>query len=76
MRLRYQLPIRCPCGENFNMQRAMSSKKGRFVTLRDSKLREITNAWLEEVCHDVVIEPILQPVIDNNFVPSWCQIRC
>ena len=29
---------------------------------------DITGALLEEVCHDVAIEPILQPVTDNNLV--------
>ena len=39
-----------------------------------------TGALLEQVFHDVAIEPILQPVTDNNLVPSTankqrCQIR-
>ena len=29
-----------------------------------------TGALLEQVFHDVAIEPILQPVTDNNLVPS------
>ena len=29
-----------------------------------------TGALLEQVCHDVAIEPILQPVTDNNLAPS------
>ena len=75
VRLRYQLPIpnlptRCPCGEKLDTQHAMSCKKGGFVTLRHNKLRDITGALLEEVCHDVAIEPILQPISDNNLVPS------
>ena len=75
MQLRYQLPIpnlptRCPCGEKFDTQHAMSCKKGGFVTLCHNKLRDITGALLEEVCHDVAIQPILQPVSDNNLVPS------
>ena len=46
VRLRYQLPIlnlptRCPCGEKFDTQHAMSCKKGGFVTLRHNKLRDI-----------------------------------
>ena len=48
----------------------MSCKKGGFVTLCHNKLRGITAALLEEVCHDVAIEPILQPVTDNNLVPG------
>ena len=39
------------------------------MTLRHNKLKDITGALLEEVCHDVAIEPILQPISDNNLVP-------
>ena len=48
----------------------MSCKKGGFVALQHNKLRDITGVLLEEVCHDVAVEPILQPVPDNNLVPS------
>ena len=40
------------------------------MTLPHNKLRDITGALLEEVCHDLAIEPILQPVRDKNLVPS------
>ena len=40
------------------------------MTLRNNKLRDNRGALLEEVCHNVAIEPILQPVTDNNLVPS------
>ena len=64
------LPIWCPCGEKFDTQHAMSCEKGGFVTLRHKKLRDISYALLEEVYHDVVIEPILHAVTDNNLVLS------
>ena len=75
VRLRYQLsipnlPTRCPCGERFDTQHAMSCKKGGFVTLRHNQLRDITGFLLQEVCHDVSIEPLLQPVTDENAMPS------
>ena len=40
------------------------------MTLRHNKLRDITGALLEEAYHHVAIEPIMQPVTDNNLVPS------
>ena len=40
------------------------------MTLRHKKLRDISYALLEEVYHDVVIEPILHAVTDNNLVLS------
>ena len=75
MELKYQLPIpnlrtQCPCGKKFDTQHALLSKKRGFVALRHNKLRDILGALSEEVCHDVVIEPILQPVADNNLVSS------
>ena len=48
----------------------MSCKKGGFATFCHNRLRDITGALLEEVCHDVAIEPILQPVSENNLVTS------
>ena len=48
----------------------MSCKEGGFVTLCHNNLRNITGALLEEVCLDVAIKPILQPVTDNDLIPS------
>ena len=58
MRLRYQLPIpnlqiQCSCGEKY-AQYTMLCKNGGFVTLRHNKLRDVTGALLEEICHDVL----------------------
>ena len=39
-------------------------------TLVVKRLRDITDALLEELFHGVAIEPILQPNADNNLVPS------
>ena len=75
MRLKYQLPIphlptRCPCAKKFDTQHEMSYKKRGFVTLLNNMLRDITGALLEEDCHDVAIETILQPVTDTTMVPD------
>ena len=73
--INYQLPIpnlstRCPCSKKIDAQHAASWEMGDFVTLRRNKLRDITGALLEAICQDVAIEPILQPVSDNNLVLS------
>ena len=34
------------------------------------QIRDITAEWLERVCHDVVIEPPLQPLTGENVVPA------
>ena len=64
IRLRYGwsvpgLPSKCPCGENFNIQHAMSCKKGGYVTIRHNEIRDITAKLLSELCKDVAVEPSL-----------------
>ena len=55
--------------KKFDTQHAVQGKKGEFETLRHKKLRGITGAFCEEVCHDVVIELILQSVTDCSLIP-------
>ena len=48
------------------LRHTLLCQKGGFAILPYDKLRDITGAsW-----HDVAIKPILQPVINNNVVPS------
>ena len=49
----------CPCGEKFNVQHALSCKKGGFITLRHNEVRDITATLLSEVCKDVEVESSL-----------------
>ena len=61
IRLRYGqiypgLLVSCSCGEGFNVQHAMSRKKGGFVTLRNNEVRDVTARLLSEVCKDVELE--------------------
>ena len=48
-----KLPSECACGSKFNVQHAISCKKGGFVTLRHNEVRDITTSLLNEVCKDV-----------------------
>ena len=41
---------------------AMTCSKGDFPTLRHNELRDLTATLLTEVCHNVAIEPHLQPL--------------
>ena len=65
-----RLPAYCECGEKFDLQHALSSKKGGFVSLRHNLVRNITSSLLSEVCKDVQVEPQLQPLTGESFVPS------
>jgi len=40
---------------------------GGFPTIRHNEIRDLTAALLTEVCHDVAIEPCLQPLNGENF---------
>ena len=50
----------CECGNKFDVQHALSCKKGGFVSLRHNHIRNITSILLKEVCKDVRVEPQLQ----------------
>ena len=60
-------PRTCGCGSNFNIEHALTWKKGGFITLRHNRLRNITASLLKVVCHDVRIEPILQKLTGEQF---------
>ena len=75
IRIRYgwtlaKLPEFCECGEKFDLQHALSCKKGGFVSLRQNVFRDITSSLLSEVCKDVRVESQLQPLTGESFGPS------
>ena len=45
----------------------MNCATGGFPTLRHNALRDFTAAALSEVCHNVAIEPVLQPLSGESF---------
>jgi hypothetical protein len=62
-----RLPETCECGSKFSTEHAMSCKKGGFITLRHNSIRNTTGKLLGEVCRDVTIEPMLQPLSGESF---------
>ena len=56
------LPAKCVCGHDFTFDHAMNCPSGSFPTLRHNELRDFTAAALSEVCHDVAVKPVLQPL--------------
>ena len=62
--LRYGwLPLDCPAHcASFSVQHALFCRKGGFPTLRHNEVRDLTAKAMTEVCHDVCVEPHLQPV--------------
>ena len=72
IRLRYgwnlkRMPTRCECGSNFNIEHALSCKKGGFVSLRHNHLRNITCNLLNQICNDVSVEPMLHELTGEEF---------
>ena len=53
------LPVSCSCEEGFNVQHAMSCKKGGFVAVRHNEVRDITATLFSDVCKDVELESFL-----------------
>ena len=49
----------CPCGKRFDVDHAMLCMKGRFVHRRHDDVRDQFASLLEDVYHDVEIDPHL-----------------
>ena len=60
-------PSHCACGTNFSVDYALSCPKGGFPSICHDEVRNITAELLSEVCHDVEVEPHLQPLSDERF---------
>jgi hypothetical protein len=70
--LRYGwLPSNLPqsriCGAPFSVDHAMICHKGGFPTIGHNEIRDLTACFLDEVCHNVGIEPSLQPLSGKSF---------
>ena len=61
------MPSTCDCGKHFSVEHALSCARGGFPTIRHNEVRDITATLLTEVCHDVCVEPDLQPVTSNQL---------
>ena len=56
------IPPHCACGKNFTTDHALSCPTGGYPSIRHNELRDLTANLLREVCHDVAVEPHLQPL--------------
>ena len=55
------IPQSCNCGTNFSVNHAMACHMGG-PTIRHNEIRDLTASLLTEVCHNVAVEPQLQPL--------------
>ena len=72
LRLRYNLslhdlPHACPCGSPFDVNHALSCKKGGFVAQRHDNVRDLLTKLLCKVGHNVQAESQLIPLNDEQF---------
>ena len=70
-----RLPAECVCSENFTINHALSCPRGAFRTIRHNEVRNLTGSLLAEVCHDVSLEPVFQPLSGEvlNHATSICE---
>ena len=56
------LPTHCRCGKDFSVEHAFTCSYGGYPSLRHNAIRDTTADLMREVCHDVKVEPHLQPL--------------
>ena len=62
------LPTSCVCGAGLTVEHALTCPTGSGYTfIRHNEIRDNLAKLLTEVCHDVCIEPHLQPLSSESF---------
>ena len=72
LRLRYNIqldnmPSTCACGQKFDVNHALTCKKGGFITERHDNIKNLFTGLLSRVCKDVESEPHLIPITQESF---------
>ena len=63
-------PSHCPCGTSSSVEHTLSCPKGGFPTIRHNEVHDLSAGLMSQVCHDVGIELVLQPLNGEEFVGS------
>ena len=65
----HRTPSQCACGTVFSVDHALSCPKGGHPSLQHNEIGDLTACLLSEVCHQVQVGPVLQPVSNpGSFV--------
>jgi len=64
------IPSHCVCGNSFSIDHAMICRHGGLTLIRHNESRDLTANWLQQVCHDVSVEPSLLPLSGELIAPS------
>ena len=60
-------PAKCPCSQKFSLAHALHCPKGGYTIMRHNEIRDTFANLMDEVCHDVQIEPMLQELQGETF---------
>ena len=63
-------PSHCVCNKRFTLEHTLSCPHGGFPSIRHNEIRNITAHLMSEVCHNVGIEPTLQPLSGETMSNS------
>ena len=61
-------PFHCACGKRNNVNHTLICKKGGYVSMRHNNIRDLNAELQREVCRDVVTEPALIPLDNEEIV--------
>ena len=61
------LPTTCICGKSFTVDHALNCPTGGFPSICHNEICDLTANLMAEVCHDVCVEPSLQPLCGEHL---------
>ena len=65
-----KMPPLCACNENFAVAHVLHCPEGGYTHMTHNELHDSFVNLLVDVCHDVEIEPDLQPLQGETFAPN------
>ena len=79
-KIRYGWPLSrflnmCSCGAKCDLQQSLSCKKGGFISLKHNHLHNIATNLIDQVCHDVRIEPPYKTLTGETFDSRSMNVR-
>ena len=61
----------CPCGKEFSLTHALHCASGGYTYLRHNEIRDVFANLMDDVCHDVQIEPRIQSLDGELFSSNF-----
>ena len=70
-----RLPQHCTCETKFTVEHSFTCPKGGFPSICHDEIHDLTASLLTEVCHEVDVEPHLQPITGEQFTLASSNIE-